>query len=215
MVNHYDISSVKVVFSCSSALENIPRNRLYKRFHIPAIIQGYGMSELATISDQTDDNQKEGSVGMLRRGLYGKVVNTKTGETLAPNQRGELQFKGPCLMNGYRFNDDATRNAIDENGWLHTGDFGYYDEDNEWFIVDRIKDLIHFRNQIISPSEIENVLKEHPNIIEAAVIGMQINNENDTPIAFILTNSIHITKTQIINYVNGMDKFKLISVIPG
>lgn len=161
------------------------------------------MSELATISDQTDENQKEGSVGMLRRGLYGKVVNNESGEILGPNQRGELQFKGPCLMQGYRYNAEATRNAIDENGWLHTGDFGYYDQDNEWFIVDRIKDLMHYKKQIISPSEIENVLKQHPNVIEAAVIGMMVDNENDTPFAFVLTDSIHVTKKEIIDFVKG------------
>lgn len=81
---------------------------------------------------------------MVNRFVF-KVVDLKTGEALGPNKEGELWFKGRLLMMGYFGNEKETNNTIDKDGWLHTGDVGYYDEDGDFFIVDRIKDLIKYK----------------------------------------------------------------------
>ncbi len=73
-----------------------------------------------------------------------QVIDTKTGEILGPGQPGEILVKGPQITKGYVRNEKATRELIDDEGWLHTGDMGYYDEDKNFYIVDRLKDLIKY-----------------------------------------------------------------------
>ncbi len=74
-----------------------------------------------------------------------QVKDTKTGKRLGANQVGEICVKGPSVTKGYYHNEEATSEIIDEEGWLHTGDAGYYDEEGDFFIVDRIKDIIKYK----------------------------------------------------------------------
>lgn len=88
---------------------------------------------------------KPGSSGILLPMAKCKVVDPETKETLGPNKPGELCFKGPLVMKGYIGDQVATKNAFDEDGFLRTGDVGYYDEDQHFYIVDRLKELIKFK----------------------------------------------------------------------
>lgn len=113
------------------------------RLNLPSIRQAYGLTETSFgITVQPSGKIKYGSVGHLVSGMMAKIINIKTGKALGPNELGEFCFKGPMMMKGYCENPMATAQMIDKNGWLHSGDLGYYDEDDSFFIVDRLKELI-------------------------------------------------------------------------
>lgn len=114
---------------------------------IARIRQGYGMTELCGASHCTpaEGKTKFGSVGLLMPNLHCKVINPETGEILGPNQNGEICVKGPLVMMGYTKDPEATAKTIDSDGWLYTGDIGHYDDDEYFFIVDRIKELIKYK----------------------------------------------------------------------
>lgn len=131
-----------------------------------------------------------------------KVIDPATGKALGPNQHGELCFKGSQIMKGYIGNDAATKETIDENGWLHTGDIGYYDEDYEFFIVDRLKELIKYKAYQVPPAELEAILLTNPKIKDAAVIGLPDENAGELPLAFVVKQEgVDINEAEIKKYV--------------
>ena len=95
----------------------------------------------------------------------------ESGEEVSVNTVGEIVAKGERIMSGYWNNDEATMDAI-KNGWLHTGDLGYRDEDGYIFLAGRAKDFIKRGGEMISPEEIEQILYRHPDVEEVAVIGL-------------------------------------------
>jgi acyl-CoA synthetase (AMP-forming)/AMP-acid ligase II len=115
-----------------------------------------------------------------------KVVDVGTGKSLKRNMNGELCVKGPQVMKGYFNNPEATEAMIDRDGWLHTGDWGYYDDDNDFFVVDRIKDIIKVKGFQVSPTELENLLKTHPKIGDAAIIGVPDSRAGELPRAYVV-----------------------------
>lgn len=159
---------------------------MHHRIGVPIIRQGYGLSE-STLSllVQNDGACKPGSVGSVKLGIYAKVIDTETGKTLGPNQRGELCFKGDCIMKGYVGDTKSTQSMI-QDGWLHTGDIGYFDDDFEFFIVDRIKELIKYKGFQVPPAEIEALLLTHRKIKDAAVIGKPDEESGELPLAFVV-----------------------------
>jgi long-chain acyl-CoA synthetase len=100
-----------------------------------------------------------------------KIVNDRD-EELPPGREGEIVLRGPMVMKGYWKQPEATAEMI-RNGWLHTGDIGYVDEDGYFFITDRKKDIIIKGGENISPRAVEEVLYTHPAVSEAAVIGVK------------------------------------------
>lgn len=91
------------------------------------------------------ESSKPGASGIVVPSTSAKVIDPETGKSLGPYKHGELCFKGPLIMKGYWNNPKATAEIIDKDGWLHTGDIGYYDEEKYFFIVDRLKELIKYK----------------------------------------------------------------------
>lgn len=116
------------------------------RLKIEDVRQGYGLSEatLAVMVSLLGSN-KQGSVGRLFPYMSCKIRDPETGKSLGPYQVGELCLKGPMVMKGYYRNPEATKNSFTSDGWLLTGDLGYYDRDEDFFIVDRLKELIKYK----------------------------------------------------------------------
>lgn len=109
-------------------------------------MQGYGLTEATfAVTVPPVSAGKRGSSGKLLAGLSAKVRHIDTDKSLGPNDVGELLFKGPIVMKGYLGNEEETRNSFDKNGWLRTGDLGYYDEEGYFYIVDRLKELIKYK----------------------------------------------------------------------
>lgn len=203
LVDKFDLSSLMVIGCGAAPLSKEIHDAVCERLNIVGIRQGYGMSEMTlSVLAQTPESMKTGSVGSLRAGTWGKVIDPETGKTLGSNQRGELCFKGSIIMKGYVGNEQATRETIDAGGWLHTGDIGYYDEDGEWFIVDRIKELIKYKGYQVPPAEIEAILLTHPKINDAAVIGIPDEKAGELPLAFVVRKpNTKLTEKDVIDFV--------------
>ncbi|XP_055616636.1 uncharacterized protein LOC129762426 [Toxorhynchites rutilus septentrionalis] len=203
LVDSYDLSSVDTLLCGAAPLSKETEDLVRKRLNIKHVRQGYGMSEttLATLV-QNGENHKSGSVGRVQVGTLAKVIDPETGTALGPNQHGELCFKGSQIMKGYIGNDEATRQTIDEEGWLHTGDIGYYDEDFEFFIVDRLKELIKYKGYQVPPAEIEAILLTNPKVKDAAVIGLPEESAGELPLAFVVRQEgIELDEKEIKRYV--------------
>lgn len=107
-------------------------------------------------------------------------------------------------MKGYYNDEKSTRATIDKDGWLHTGDVGYYDEEGYFFIVDRIKELIKYKGYQVPPAELEAILLTYSGIKDAAVIGIPNEEAGELPMAFIVKEeNANIREEDIIQYVNG------------
>jgi len=115
-----------------------------------------------------------------------KLVDPATGAELGANEEGEVCVRGPQNMKGYLNNTEATARTIDADGWLHTGDIGYADEDGHFFIVDRVKELIKYKGFQVAPAELEAVLLTHPAVADAAVIPCRDDEAGEVPKAFVV-----------------------------
>ncbi|CRL04138.1 CLUMA_CG017249, isoform A [Clunio marinus] len=202
MVDGYDLSSIRIMV-CGAAplskeLEQAVYDRLQnKKLHIR---QGYGMSEMSLAVLLQKTICKPGSVGEIIEGSEVKIID-ESGKSLGPNERGELCFRGNQIMMGYIGDDKATKSTIDANGWLHTGDIGYYDEDKQFFIVDRIKELIKWKGYQVPPAEIEAVLLTNRKIKDAAVIGIPDSNVGELPLAFVVKADESLTEEEVMQFV--------------
>ena len=128
----------------------------------------------------------DGNVGSPLSRTQSKVVDIDTGEALGPHQRGELCIKGPQVMKGYLYDPEATKRAIDPSGWFHTGVITYYDEDGEFFVVDRLKELIKVKGYQVSPTELEDLIMSHPAVADAAIIGVPDDYAGELPRAYMV-----------------------------
>jgi long-chain acyl-CoA synthetase len=137
------------------------------------VLEGYGLSETSPVAsfNHPDRPSKPGSIGTPIWGVEMRVVGDD-GAPRPPGEIGEIVIRGHNVMKGYWNRPDDTAQAIDERGWLRTGDMARVDEDGFFFIVDRKKDLIIRGGYNIYPREVEEILYEHPATLEAAVIGI-------------------------------------------
>jgi fatty-acyl-CoA synthase len=168
-----DLSSMRTVV-CGGAPVPEPLMRVYAERGVP-INQGYGLTETApfvTFLAPEWGMKKLGSAG--RSPIFSEVrlVEANGRYVTQPRMNGEVITRGPNIMKGYWNNPEATAAAIDTEGWFHTGDVGYFDEDGFLFIADRLKDMVISGGENVYPAEVESVLYEHPAIGEIAVIGL-------------------------------------------
>jgi long-chain acyl-CoA synthetase len=167
----YDLSALRVCVSGGAALP-VEVLRGFEAEFGCMILEGYGLSETSPVAsfNHPDRVRKPGSIGTPIRGVRMRVVDEK-GEEVAPGTVGEIAIRGDNLMKGYWRRSEATAEAIPD-GWFRSGDLGRVDADGFFFIVDRKKELIIRGGYNVYPREIEEVLYEHPSIVEAAVIGV-------------------------------------------
>ena len=203
LVDNYDMSSVKMVFSGAAPLSAELGEECAKRLSC-SVVQGYGMTELAPVSHCSKGfESKSGSSGITVSNTECRIVDLE-GNDLGVGEDGELWVRGPQVMKGYLNNEEATRETIDDDGWLHTGDVAHFDEDGYIFIVDRIKELIKYKGFQVPPAELEGLLLTHDEIADAAVIGIQDDEAGELPKAFVqLVPGSELTETEIKDFVAG------------
>ena len=194
-VEDYDLSSLRLVFSGAAPLDGELGRALAKRLGV-TVTQGYGMSELSPVSHFTPESAHGvdcESVGFAVPNSENKLLDPATGEeiprpAMGVSERGELCVKGPNVMLGYLDDTAATDAMIDADGFLHTGDIATVDADGCVTIVDRIKELIKYKGYQVAPAELEALLLTHPDIADAAVIGVRVAAEegDEVPKAFVV-----------------------------
>jgi acyl-CoA synthetase (AMP-forming)/AMP-acid ligase II len=187
MVDDFDLSSVEEVLSGAAPLGAALCETLEERIGCKAV-QGYGMTEMSPVSHASaGKHTKAGSGGRTIPNTECKIIDVESGEALVAGKEGALLVRGPQVMQGYLNNDAATAETIDADGWLHTGDIGYIDEDGFLFIVDRLKELIKYKGFQVAPAEIEAALIAHPDIGDAGVIGVPDEEAGEIPLAFVVS----------------------------
>jgi long-chain acyl-CoA synthetase len=168
---NYGFSSIEIAVSGGAALPEEVHRRFLERFGI-AILEGYGLSETSPVASFTVEGEeiRVGSIGKPIWGIDMRVMRDD-GSFADADEPGEIVIRGHNVMKGYYKRPDATKGAL-VDGWFHTGDIGRCDGEGYFYIVDRKKDLIIRGGMNIYPREIEEVLYEHPKVLEAAVIGI-------------------------------------------
>ncbi|MGZ8801197.1 MAG: long-chain-fatty-acid--CoA ligase [Mycobacterium sp.] len=160
---------------CVSGGASLPVKVLtgFEKTFSATILEGYGLSETSPVAcfNHPDRDRKPGSIGIPIEGVEMRIVDL-SGDEVAPGEAGEIQIRGHNVMKGYWNLPEATSSAISVDGWFATGDIAKIDDDGYFYIVDRKKDLIIRGGFNVYPREIEEVLYEHPDVAEAAVIGL-------------------------------------------
>ena len=170
--NEVDTSTLAVCVSGGAAMPVELMRAFEARFGCQ-VLEGYGLSETSPVAsfNRRDRRRKPGSIGLPVDGVEMRVVD-EAGAEVGHGEVGEIAIRGHNVMNGYWRRPDATAEVLDCDGWFRTGDMGRVDEDGYFFIVDRKKELVIRGGYNVYPREIEEVLYEHPDVAEAAVIGI-------------------------------------------
>jgi acyl-CoA synthetase (AMP-forming)/AMP-acid ligase II len=204
LVDQYDVSSLRFVMFGAAPMSAELQVRIANRLGC-SVIQGYGLTETSPVThmDFTDDRKKPGSIGPPLPGVEQRVVDTETSTTdLAPNELGELLMRGPNIMLGYYNQPAATAEAIDADGWFHSGDLVKIDEDGYVYVLDRKKELIKFSGFQVPPAELEGILLEHPAVADTAVIGKEDLEHGEIPKAFVVKKlGAEVSTEDLIEYV--------------
>jgi long-chain acyl-CoA synthetase len=194
IINHpqaasYDLTSVR---ACLSAAAPLPIE-VQERFGAITggrLVEGYGMTETSPLThgNPVYGLRKSGSIGIPVSDVDAKIVDLDSGAAIAAgtDAQGELLVRGPQVMAGYWERPDETAATIDPDGWLHTGDIARMDEDGYFFIVDRKKDMIIASGFKVLPRDVEEVLFTHPDVQEAAVVGVPDPYRGETVKAYIV-----------------------------
>ncbi|GMI77822.1 ARABIDOPSIS THALIANA 4-COUMARATE:COA LIGASE 1, 4-coumarate:CoA ligase 1, 4-COUMARATE:COA LIGASE 1 [Hibiscus trionum] len=205
----YDLSSVRMVKSGAAPLGQELEDAVKVKFPGAKFGQGYGMTEAGPVLAMCLGFAKEpfetksGACGTVVRNAEMKIVDPDTGSSLPRNQAGEICIRGDQIMKGYLNDPEATARTIDKDGWLHTGDIGYIDDDDELFIVDRLKELIKYKGFQVAPAELEAMLIAHPDIVDAAVVAMKDEASGEVPVAFVVrSEKSQISEDEIKQYIS-------------
>ncbi|HDY8070943.1 TPA: long-chain-fatty-acid--CoA ligase FadD [Vibrio vulnificus] len=165
------------------------------------LLEGYGLTECSPLvaaypHDLVDYN---GSIGLPVPSTEVRIVNDE-GEALANSETGELQVRGPQVMQGYWQRPEATKEVINNDGWLSTGDIVKFDEDGFLHIVDRKKDMILVSGFNVYPNEIEDVVALHGKVLEVAAIGQPHEVSGEVVKIYVVKRDPSLTKEEIINH---------------
>jgi long-chain acyl-CoA synthetase len=215
----YDLTSIRVCISGASPLPP----QVQKRFMEVTggfLAEGYGLTEASPVThcnpvDKTMKLVKVGSIGLPIADTEAKIVNLETGgKTLDSGEIGELAVRGPQVMKGYWKKPDETALVLCD-GWLLTGDIARMDDDGYFYITDRKKDLIKYKDYSVYPREIEDILYEHPAVRLCAVVGEPDPAVGEIPKAYVVLKECAIaSKEEIMAFVNDkVAPYKAIRII--
>ncbi|XP_039310924.1 4-coumarate--CoA ligase 2 isoform X2 [Solenopsis invicta] len=205
-VQHFE--RLRMMMSGAAPLSKTDVDRFYEKYNIdPEVFkfhQGYGLTESSPAAF-FELGKKYSSIGKNIASCPARLVDITSQEDISiPGQTGELWIKGPHVMKGYLNDEEATKNTITDDGWLKTGDVAYFDEDFDFYITDRLKELIKVKGFQVAPAELEALLRMHPDVEEAAVIGIPHERYGEVPKAFVIVSKGKKPKEDDIkNFVKG------------
>ncbi|KAJ0170074.1 hypothetical protein K1T71_014680 [Dendrolimus kikuchii] len=211
ILDDYDVTSVQEIVSASTPVFADQVDAVKRRFtNLRHVLQIYGMSEAGMVAGEllAPKGARPGSCGVPCPGFIFKVVDLDTRKPLAPYQRGEICIKSVVLMKGYICN--STTDYMDEEGFYKTGDVGYYDEDDYFFIINRIKELIKFNDISIPPAEFEAILLQHQAVREVGVVGVPHPKWGEAPLAYVvLQPEAEATEEELVEFLNSRVTFRM------
>ena len=186
-VDNFELGTIQTIMSGAAPLGADLAQSVAQRLDC-TVIQGYGLTETSPVTHcvRPQGENRPGSIGQALPTTECRLVDPETGQDSEPGERGELWIRGPQVMKGYLNNDEATRNTVDGEGWLHTGDIGVVDEDGFFQIVDRLKELIKYKGFQVAPAELEALLITHPEVQDVAVIGVPNEECGELPKAYVV-----------------------------
>ena len=185
------------------------------KMHIPEMLICYGQTESSSniTMGSTDEplERRISTVGRVMPNAEAKIVNLETGEICPPGIPGEIMTRGYHVMDGYYKMPEATSQAIDKDGWLHTGDIGTMDESGHYHITGRLKDMIIRGGENVYPREIEEYIYEHPAILDVQVVGVPDKKYGEEICACIIRKEgCEVTEDELIEFVrSGLSRFKV------
>ncbi len=212
----YDLSSLRFISMMGTSISLELLKSFKKEFPSVAVIQGYGLTETSpqvTLMPLEYEEKKRGSIGIAVPHAQIKIVDEE-GKEVPSDEVGELIVTGPMVMKGYHNNPEATRERI-KDGWLYTGDLCKKDRDGFYYHLGRKDDMIIVGGLNVYPAEVEQVLKEHPLIKEAGVVGITDEDRGATiKAAVVIQPDSQITKREIISFCKQkLARFKVPKVI--
>jgi fatty-acyl-CoA synthase len=208
MFDMFDLSSLRTGIMAGSLCPIETMKQVMTKMNCRDIIIVYGLTEASPGMTTThiDDSPeiRATTVGKELPGVEVKIFDPDTGEELGPNQQGEICCRGYNVMKGYYNDPQATREAIDEDGWLHSGDLAVKTEDGYYKITGRIKDMIIRGGENIYPREIENFLYNMPEIEMVEVVGLPDEKYGEIVGAFIkLKEGAFLTEEEVRDFCRG------------
>lgn len=193
MAEKYDLSSINLCLSGGAPLP-VEVKEKFEKMTGCVLVEGYGLTESSPVAavNPLNESRRAGSIGRLAPGTRSRFVNIEDRVSEVPaGEKGELMLHGPQIMKGYWKRPDATADSITEDGYLHTGDVGYEDEDGFIYLVDRIKDLILCSGYNVYPRVIEEAIYQHEAVDETIVIAVPDAYRGQAPKAFVKLKEDH------------------------
>ncbi|KAJ5133446.1 hypothetical protein N7526_004811 [Penicillium atrosanguineum] len=196
VVDKYDLSSLRMMNSGAAPLTQELVENVYSRIKV-GIKQGYGLSETSpTTHSQRWEDWRDyiGSVGRLMPNMEARYMTMSEdgseSKEVKAGEVGELYLRGPNVFLGYHNNPEATRECLSEDGWFRTGDVGYQDAKGNFFITDRVKELIKYKGFQVPPAELEGILVDNEAIDDVAVIGIESEaHGSEVPLACVVRSA--------------------------
>jgi long-chain acyl-CoA synthetase len=185
-IRDFDLSSLEICASGGARMP-VPIMEAFEKNLGIKIYEGFGLTETSPVTHTNLAAPKRlpGSIGFAIADTECRIVDEK-GKQVPPGLPGELLIRGPQVMKGYHNNPEATRAAIDPDGFFHTGDLATVDKEGYYYIVDRVKDMVNVGGLNVYPKEVEHVLYEHAAVAECAVVGVPDERKGETVKAFIV-----------------------------
>jgi acyl-CoA synthetase (AMP-forming)/AMP-acid ligase II len=199
-VERHDTASLRFVVTAGAYVPARVQLRAAERLGC-LVRQGYGMTEASPLSAACDRPNDPETVGWLVPGTDARLVDPDSGRDVVHGRPGELWVRGPQVMDGYYGDPAATAATITADGWLRTGDLVTIRSDGQLVIEDRLKDLIKVGGASVAPAELELVLREHPAVRDAAVIGRPHPDHGEAPVAYVALAHV-ATPRELIRFVN-------------
>jgi acyl-CoA synthetase (AMP-forming)/AMP-acid ligase II len=188
-VADFDLSSLRLAVTGAAPVSVELIRRMREELKFESVVKGYGLTEatgIATMCHHDDDPETISTTeGRAIPGTEVQVVDDD-GRALAPGEAGEVVIRGYNVMQGFLDDPEATAEAIDAGGWLHTGDVGVLDERGNLRITDRKKDMFIIGGFNAYPAEIENMLSDHPAVSQVAIVGVPDERMGEVGYAFVV-----------------------------
>uniref|UniRef100_W8AWW8 4-coumarate--CoA ligase-like 7 n=1 Tax=Ceratitis capitata TaxID=7213 RepID=W8AWW8_CERCA len=195
-----NLSSVRSFLVGGGCISLPTLNKLRQLLQNGVVIFGYGLTEAGFISINSG-NEYPSAVGKLLPGVRARIVD-EDGINLAKNEIGEVYVNTGYTWNGYYGNPIESKRMQDSEGWFHTGDLGYFDDDNMLYVVDRKKDILKYQGMHYWPAEIEQVIQELPEVMDVCVVGVYDERNGDAAgAAVVLRRDAELTPQQVKDHV--------------